>query len=315
MSSVTFTMNNQKIIPALGLGTFRSEEGEVYQAVRQAIEIGYRHFDCAWIYANEKEIGQALADAIKVGDVTRDELFITSKLWNDSHGKGNVSPALDKSLSLLQLDYLDLYLIHWPVSFVSGVEFPKSQNEIISNNFPRLLETWAEMEYCVDQGKIRSIGVSNFSISKLERLLINANIIPVINQVELHPYLQQNDLLDYCAQHNILLTAYSPLGSQGRNVSSDHQSILAQPIMKEISQKHNITEAQVLLAWAINRGTIVIPKSVNAKRLEENYHAQFISLDQEDMEKINALDQSLRYIDGSFCAFDNSEFTIEAIWR
>lgn len=314
MNDVLFTMNNHIEIKALGLGTWRAAAGEVYDTVIEAIKIGYRHFDCAWIYGNEKEIGQAISDAIKMNLVKREDLFITSKLWNDSHGKNNVEAAFKRSLSALNLDYIDLYLIHWPVSFVEGIAFPESKEQLIANNFPLLLETWAEMEKLVDSGHIKSIGVSNFNIKKLDKLLDKARIKPVVNQVELHPYLAQDDLLAYCQDHQIILTAYSPLGSKGRDISDQGNSVLEHPVIRSISEKYHITEAQVLIAWAINRHTIVIPKSINPKRLTQNYQAQFVKLEENDMQMINQLDKKLRYVDGSFLAFENSEFTTEALW-
>ncbi|MCF6765819.1 aldo/keto reductase [Thiotrichales bacterium 19S3-7] len=315
MNTIMFQMNNQLQIPALGLGTWKAEKGQVYDAVIEAIKIGYRHIDCAWIYGNEEEIGQAISDAIKLNLVKREALFITSKLWNDSHGKENVASAFRKSLSALKLDYIDLYLIHWPVSFIQGTTYPNSQAQLIANNFPLLLETWYEMEKLVNAGYIRSIGVSNFNIKKLTKFLDKVTTKPVVNQVELHPFLAQNDLLDFAKAHQILLTAYSPLGSKGRQVDDTGRSILEHEVIQSISDKYNITCAQVLIAWAINRHSMVIPKSVNPTRLAQNYQAQFIKLDDNDMHLINQLDKNLRYVDGSFCTFENTPFTTDAIWN
>ncbi|MEZ5490648.1 MAG: aldo/keto reductase [Gammaproteobacteria bacterium] len=304
-------------LPALGLGTWKSEPGEVYAAVREAVRLGYRHIDCAAIYGNEAEIGKALADAMAGGDVQRSELWITSKLWNDSHRKEDVQPALEKTLGDLQLDYLDLYLMHWPIAFRKGVSFPHGREEFHTLNEVPLPETWSAMESCVDLGLTRHIGTSNFSVTKLQTLLGGCRIRPSVNQVELHPLLTQQKLKKFCDSNRILLTAYSPLGSRDRNPAfkaKDEPDLLAIDVIAEIAAARGITPAQVLLAWAVNRGTSVIPKSVNPQRLKSNLEAAAITLDDAEMARIDGLDRHYRYVTGSFFAGRHSPYTIGGIW-
>ena len=193
-----FTFNNGDKIPLLGLGTWKSAPGEVYGAIREAIKAGYRHIDCAFIYDNEAEIGLAIKDAISDKEVTREELWITSKLWSNSHGKDNVIPALKKTLADLQLDYLDLYLIHWPIPLKEDKTFAMSSKHFYSLEERPISATWEGMEMTVEQGLAKHIGVSNFSVKKLTELIANSKIKPEVNQIELHPYLQQTEMLEFC---------------------------------------------------------------------------------------------------------------------
>lgn len=303
-------LNNEAEMPIIGLGTWQSKPGEVYQAIRWAIKLGYHHIDCAPIYGNEKEIGQALHDAVKEGDIKRENLFVTSKLWNDSHAKADVLPALKQTLEDLQLEYLDLYLMHWPVAQKKGVSMPSSDADMISlKNLP-LETTWAAMEEVYQKGLVKAIGVSNFSQEKLSHLIEKATIVPSVNQVESHPFLQQNELLDYCRKNMIALTAYSPLGS------GEHKSglnLMENDVIKEIAQRLKVSSAQVMLAWQINRGVISIPKSIHNERIKENFASQSIELDEEDMKKIASLDKKHRFINGDI--FAKGDYTLENIWR
>lgn len=294
--------NNGDLMPAIGLGTWKSKPGEVGQAVKTAIINGYRHIDCAAVYGNESEIGVALAELFKEGVVKREELWITSKLWNDSHQSAYVIDALKKTLQDLQLEYLNLYLIHWPVAFKHGVQ-PTSAADFLSLDEVPIIETWEKMEEAVQLGLTKHIGVSNFSIKKLRDLLSKATIKPEVNQVELHPFLQQNELLQFARENKVLLTGYSPLGSGDRAAGmkkADEPSLLNNEIITKIAHEKGCTTAQVLIAWQVQRGTAVIPKSTNAERLKQNLESVHFQLNEEEMKTINALDRHYRYVDGKF---------------
>jgi alcohol dehydrogenase (NADP+) len=315
MSHLTFA--NGDTMPQFGLGTWKSKPGEVYAAVREAIRIGYRHIDCAAIYMNEAEIGKALQDAFAAGDVKREELWITSKLWNNAHAENQVLPALRKTLADLQLDYLDMYLVHWPIAFKSDVLGPKGADDLIPLTELPLIGTWRGMEAAHAAGLTRHIGVSNFSVKKLKALLAEAKVRLENNQVELHPLLAQNELLAYCKAEGIHLTAYSPLGSFDRSAAlkgTDEPNLFDHPIIKDVAKKHGVSEAQVLIKWAMQRGTAVIPKSVNAERLKQNFEAQSVTLSDDDMQMLAHVDRHYRFIDGTFWEFPESSYTVANLW-
>ncbi|KOF02418.1 aldehyde oxidoreductase [Roseivirga seohaensis subsp. aquiponti] len=305
-------------LDAIGLGTWKSEPGEVYKAVREAIKLGYRHIDCAWIYQNEKEIGNAFADAFAEGDVTRDELFVTSKLWNSFHAPEDVMPALKESLNALQLEYLDLYLIHWPIAHKKEAINPKTADDFIPIDEMPIADTWKAMEACVEAGLVKHIGVSNFNIPKLKKLMETAIIQPEMNQVESHPYLAQNDLLQFCIDNNIHYTAYSPLGSRDRAEGMkgiDEPDMFENDVVKKIAEAHNVHPAQILIKWAEARGTAVIPKSVNPERLKKNLKSAKIELSKEDMAKLNKLDKGYRFLNGKFWEREGGSYTAEGLWN
>lgn len=313
----TLKFANKDEMPALGLGTWKSSPGEVKQAIIHAIEIGYRHIDCAAIYKNEAEIGEAINECINRGLVKREELWITSKLWNDAHKKSDVRNALQKTLTDLGLDYLDLYLIHWPVAFKNGTEFPQSSEGYLTLTDAPLSETWEAMQELREEGLVRHIGTSNFSQKKLQHLIDLGGQKPEVNQVELHPYLQQQALLDFCLANDIHVTAYSPLGSmdrpdafkkEGEPVPLKNETIL------DIAKSNQISPAQVLIRWQLQRNISVIPKSTNPARLKENFNSLGVELSQSQMNEIAALDQHKRIIDGSFFLAPEKGYTLESLW-
>ncbi|RYN88033.1 D-galacturonate reductase [Alternaria tenuissima] len=256
-----FKLNTGATIPTVGLGTWRSESGEVRDAVSFALKQGYRHIDAALIYGNENEVGQGIKDS----GVPREEIFLTSKLWN-TH-QPNVKEGLQKSLDALGTDYLDLYLIHWPVRLV-----PNESSELLPVNPDGTRsvdrdwdqsETWRQMEEVYKSGKVKAIGVANWSIPYLEKLSKTWKVVPAVNQVELHPFLPQHKLREYCAKHDILLEAYSPLGSAGAPIMSDDS-------IQAVAKKYDVSPATILISYHVNKGVVVLPKSVHEKRIISN---------------------------------------------
>jgi len=304
-------------MPALGLGTWKSEADEAYRAVRAAIEVGYRHIDCAAIYLNEEEVGRALRDAFQAGDATREELWITSKLWNDSHAPELVRPALETSLRKLQLDYLDLYLIHWPVALRKGVALPSGPEDFIPLSQLPLESTWGAMLKASERDLAREVGVSNFTKGMIEKVSDATGQTPAVNQVELHPYLQQDALLSACKELGVAVTAYSPLGSPDSAAMMGRQDdvlLTEHPTIQQIAEAHEATPGQVLIAWALARGTSVIPKSVNPGRIVENWAAPNLDLTLADMTAIGALDRHHRMVDGSFW-FLGETYSPKTLWN
>jgi alcohol dehydrogenase (NADP+) len=312
-----FSLASGDRIPALGLGTWKSAPGVVATAVKEAIAAGYRHIDCAPIYQNEPEVGQALDEVLTSGTVTRQELWITSKLWNNAHAPELVEPALRQTLADLRLNSLDLFLIHWPVVFAPGVLFAQKTAEYIALDQQPIIDTWKALEACRDKGLVRNIGVCNFSVPKLRNLCEQATVPPAMNQIELHPYLQQQEMLAFCRDRNILLTAYSPLGSGDRPAplkKKDEPTLLDNPVVGKVAAKHGITPAQTLLAWGLNRGTVVIPKSTNPGRIRENLAAADLQLDAQDMVDLAALDLGFRFVDGDFFCGKGSPYSLSSLW-
>lgn len=257
-------MNDGHRIPQLGFGVFEVPPGDTVDTVLQALKVGYRSIDTAAMYHNEGEVAEAIARS----GIPRDELFVTTKVWNGDHGREQTHRAFEQSLSRLGGDYVDLYLIHWPVP---------SQD--------RYVETWEAMVELRDEGRIRSIGVSNFQIDHLQRISEETGVVPALNQIELHPRLQQPELRSYHQQHQILTEAWSPLG---RGAALEEQAI------RDIASAHDRTPAQVILRWHIQLGNVVIPRSVNPARIEENFKLFDFELGDEQMEAIGELDEAER---------------------
>jgi aldehyde reductase len=293
MASKTVKLNNGRDFPLVGLGTWKSPPGQVYEAVKVAINAGYRHIDCAYAYGNEKEVGQALNEVINEGKVTREELFITSKLWNTYHKRERVELCLNKSLEALGLKYLDLYLMHWPLGYQEGDElFPKNESGQVLISDVDYLEAYLGMEDAVKAGKVKSIGVSNFNSEQIDRLIKEGNIKPVVNQVECHPYLNQKKLIEFCGQRNIVVTAYSPLGSPDRPwAKPEEATLLDEPKLKNIAKKYNKSTAQILIRFQVQRGVSVIPKSVTKERIISNINVFDFELTSEEMATIEGFDR------------------------
>ncbi|MDT8346826.1 MAG: aldo/keto reductase [Flavobacteriaceae bacterium] len=299
----TITLHNGDLIPAIGLGTWKSKPEELYDAIINAVQMGYRHIDCAAIYANEHSIGKALKDLMTSGEIKRESLWITSKLWNNAHRAKDVAPALDQSLKDLKLDYLDLYLMHWPVAFKPEVRYPQTAEEYLSLDEVPLAETWGALLRQKETQKVRHVGVSNFSIPKLQNIIDATGAIPAMNQVELHPYLQQDALLEFCNNQHIILTAYSPLGSRDRipeMKAENEPHLLQDPKVLELTEKLHASPAQVLIAWHLHRNCCVIPKSVNSGRQLENLESYQLTFTDEDLRLLKTIDRNFRFVNGKF---------------
>ena len=303
--------------PAFGLGTWLSKPEQVYRAVREAIGLGYRHIDAAWIYFNEEEVGRGIREAIAAGDVRREDLWVTTKLWNDMHAPSDVQEGLENSLRQLGLDYVDLYLMHWPVAQPKGVVRPKTGDDILPPDACPIEQTWEAMTKLPSTDKTRQVGVSNFSAAKLDTIAKAVGVTPAVNQVELHPYHAQSALVAAMKERGVVATAYSPLGSGGRPDvmrRDDETRLLDDPVVAGIAQAHGSTSAQVLIAWALARGTAVIPKSTNPERIAQNLAATRITLTEEQVAALDGLDRAERYVTGAFWCFEGSPYSLDGLW-
>ncbi|MBP7087252.1 MAG: aldo/keto reductase [Methanomassiliicoccales archaeon] len=261
-SSFRFRLNNGVEVPALGLGTYKLTGEQAYAPVRMALDCGYRHIDTASFYENEEAIGRAVRES----EVPREEVFITSKVWNTEQGFEETLDAFDRTLQRLGTDYLDLYLVHWPVS-------------------EKRLDTYRALERLYKDGRVRAIGVSNFTVRHLQELYGACQVMPAVNQVEMSPFLFQKDLLEHCQARDVLVTAFSPFG---------RGQVLGDPVLAEIGRRHRKTPAQVILRWCLQKGMAVIPRSADLGHLRQNSQVFNFSLDKEDMDKLDLLHSGLR---------------------
>ncbi|KAI9031034.1 NADP-dependent oxidoreductase domain-containing protein [Phycomyces nitens] len=296
----SLTLNTGAKVPLVGLGTWLSQPDEVRKAVKYSLETGYRHLDCAYVYRNEDEVGQGIRES----GVPRKDIFITSKVWNTHHRPEYVKAACEATLKAIGLDYLDLYLIHWPVSFAPEGKpeetpavptldylFPKKNGQVAVEEIDAAA-TWKAMEELVDLGLVKAIGLSNFTIPKIQYVLNNSRIRPSMLQVELHPGFLQEELVAFCKDQGIAVTAYSPLG----NNIYGKERIVDDPTIVEIAKKTGKSPAQVCIAFAAQRGVIVIPKSITPSRISSNFE-DFV-LSQEDFDAVKALGKrNIRYND------------------
>jgi aldehyde reductase len=283
------TTNNRIHMPVLGFGTLIPDKAATITATRDALEAGFRHFDCAERYRNESEVGEALQAGLAAGGIAREDIFVTTKLWNTNHRPERVEPAFEASLSRLRLNYLDLYLIHTPFAFQPGNEQdPRDQNgNVIYDRGVNLLDTWRAMESLVDGGKCRAIGLSDITLKELLPLYKAARIKPAVVQVEAHPYLPETELLDFCREKGIVLLAFAPLG---HGISPGP---LEDPAVLAVAARVGKTPAQVLLAWAVQRGTALLTTARTPARARENFDIS--PLPEDAFDEINSIQTRQRF--------------------
>jgi D-xylose reductase len=314
MGVATLRLANGEPMPAVGLGLWKIERAKAASTIEEAARCGYRHFDSAFDYGNEPESGEGFRNVIASRVCKREDLWVSSKLWNTCHEPQHVRPALEQSLKHLQLDYLDLYLIHFPIAlkFVPFERYPPGWFADPDAAPPRLepirvpiADTWRAMEELVRAGLVRNIGVCNFGVSLLRDLLSFAQIAPAVLQVEMHPYLTQEKLLRFGREEGIAVTAFSPLGAASYysiGMAGEGDSALEEPVVRTAAKRHGKSPAQVLLRWGVQRGTAVIPKTTRSERLRENLDIFGFELSGEEMSAISALNRNRRFNDpGVFC--------------
>ena len=276
-------------IPAVGFGTLIPDPVATKQATKTALEVGFRNLDCAERYRNEEAVGDAMQEAFKAGRIQREDVFVTTKLWNTNHRPERVKPAFDASRRRLQLDYVDCYLIHTPFAFRPGDEQdPRDERgQVIYDSGVTLVETWQALERLVDDGQCKSIGLSDITLDKLREIVAAARIKPAVVQVESHPYLPELDLLEYCNRHGIVLLAFAALGH------GMEPRLLDDPVIIGIARRLRKTPAQVVLAWAVQRGTALLTTSVTPSRIQENF--ELSTIPEDAMREIRGITTSVRF--------------------
>ena len=308
-------------VPAVGLGTFGSDRftaDQIAEAVLGAAKIGYRHFDCAAVYGNEKEIGVSLQKVMSSG-ISREELWITSKLWNDRHAEGDVIPACQQTLQDLQLEYLDLYLIHWPFPnhHAPGVDVNSRDPHAVPYNHENYMKTWRQMEKLVEMGMVRHIGTSNMTIPKMKLLLRDVKIKPAANEMELHPHFQQPEFFKFCIENQIAPIGFAPIGSPtrpDRDKSPEDTVDIEDPVIVKIAERHNIHPAVVCVKWAVQRGQIPIPFSIYPDQYWNNLNAAVTEpLTDEEMQEIAGIDKNNRLIKGQVFLWESAK-DWQALW-
>jgi D-xylose reductase len=303
------------VLPSLGLGTWKIATPLAPEIVREAVRTGWRHFDCACDYGNERAVGAGLAAAMAEGLCQREEIWVTSKLWNTYHEPEHVRKACERSLGDLRLDVLDLYLVHFPIALAfvpmetryppEWFYDPKAPNPAMKPIRVPLADTWGAMEELLRAGLVKRIGVCNLGTSMLRDLLSYATVRPAVLQVEMHPYLTQQRLLRYCREERIAVTAFSPLGADSYvpiGMARAEESVLLDPVVTDLARRHGRTPAQIVLRWGVQRGTAVIPKTQQPARLQENRGIYDFELTDVEMRQIDSLDRNRRFNDpGEFC--------------
>lgn len=287
-------LNNGVEMPRLGLGTSQGNKQDIVNAVKSAIDVGYKLIDCAFVYQTETEVGEAIREKITDGIIKREDIFVTSKLWSTYQSPDHVEEGLNLSLKNLQLDYLDLFLIHWPFGLKYSKENVSNINQPFDENVD-YVDTWKALEKLYKSGLVKAIGISNFNIDQLKRLLHHAEIVPAVMQIECHPYIDQEKAISLCSSKGIAVTSYSPFASPNRSwVKKAGINVFEEPLLKDLATKYQKSVGQIILRYLIQLGTAVIPQSINAERIRSNLDVFSFILSDDDILNIRKLNGNKR---------------------